>query len=108
MNKLRIRKLGVLSVAKMYAAMAFVISLLIAIPYGLFIIIFSLIGAGGARGEAALLVGGGGIVMGIIVMIAIPIMYTLMAFVGGAIGALIYNLFAGFVGGIEIEVESVA
>ena len=27
MNKLRIRKLGVLSVAKMYAAMAFVISL---------------------------------------------------------------------------------
>ena len=55
MSTLRIKKLGVLSVAKMYAAMAFVISLLIAIPYGLFIIIFSLVGAAGAKGN------GGGI-----------------------------------------------
>jgi hypothetical protein len=108
MNKLRIKKLGVLSVAKMYAAMACVISLLIAIPYGLFIIIFSLIGAAGARGEAGLAVGGMGIIGGILVMIGIPILYTVFAFVGGCIGALIYNLFAGFVGGIEIEVESVA
>lgn len=107
MNKLRIRRLGVLSVAKMYAAMAFVISLLIAIPYGLFIIIFSLIGASGARGDAALALGGGGIIGGIAVMIILPIIYTLMAFVGGIIGAAIYNLFAGMVGGIEIEVENV-
>lgn len=107
MNKLRIKKLGLLSVAKMYAAMAFVISLLIAIPYGLFIIIFSLMGAAGSRGDAAMLVGGGGIVMGIVVMIAIPIIYTIMAFIGGLIGALIYNIFAGLVGGIEIEVENV-
>jgi len=106
-STLRIKKLGVLSVAKMYAAMAFVISLLIAIPYGLFIIIFSLIGASGAKGDAAFMVGGGGIVMGILLMIGLPIMYTIMAFIGGAIGALIYNLFAGFVGGIEIEVENV-
>ena len=108
MSTLRIKKLGVLSVAKMYAAMAFVISLLIAIPYGLFIIVFSLIGAAGARGDAGLMVGGGGIVLGIVVMIALPVMYTIMAFIGGALGALIYNLFAGFVGGIEIEVENVA
>lgn len=111
MQKLRIKKLGVLSVAKMYAAMAFVISLLIAIPYGLIIIIFSLIGASGASradGGAALALGGGGIVMGIVIMIALPIMYTVIAFIGGVIGAFIYNIFAGFVGGIEIEVENVA
>ena len=108
MNKLRIKKLGVLSVAKMYAAMAFVISLLIAIPYGLFIIIFSLMGASAARGDAGLAMGGFGIVGGIAVMILLPIFYTLMAFIGGAIGALIYNIFASFVGGIEIEIESVA
>ena len=108
MSTLRIKKLGVLSVAKMYAAMAFVISLLIAIPYGLFIIIFSLVGAAGTKGDAAFMVGGGGIVMGILVMIGLPIMYTVMAFIGGALGALIYNIFAGFVGGIEIEVENVA
>ncbi len=111
MQKLRIKKLGVLSVAKMYAAMAFVISLLIAIPYGLIIIIFSLIGASGASrsdGGAAIALGGGGIVMGIVIMIALPIMYTVIAFIGGVIGAFVYNIFAGFVGGIEIEVENVA
>ena len=107
MNKLRIRKLGVLSVAKMYAVMMLVISLLIAIPYGLFIIIFSLIGAGSAGGDAALMLGGGGIVMGLGIMIGMPIMYALMGFVFGALGALIYNVFAGMVGGIEIEVENI-
>ena len=37
--------------------------------------------------------------------IAAPIMYGLMGFVMGAIGALIYNLIAGWVGGIEMELE---
>jgi hypothetical protein len=107
MNKLRIRKLGVLSVAKIYAVMMLVISLLIAIPYGLFIIVFSLIGAGSAGGDAAIMLGGGGIVMGLGVMIGMPIMYALMGFVFGALSALIYNVFAGMVGGIEIEVENI-
>lgn len=108
MNKLRIKKLGPMSVAKMYAAMAFVISLLIAVPYGLFIIGFSLMGASAGRGSEALALGGGGIVIGIIAMVAIPLMYTVMAFIGGLIGAVIYNIFAGMVGGIEIEVENVS
>ena len=107
MNKLRIRKLGVLSVAKMYAVIMLVISLIIAVPYGLFIIGFSLIGAGSARGDAALMLGGGGVVMGIVVMIVLPLMYAAMGFVFGAIGAFIYNIFAGMVGGVEIEVENI-
>ena len=107
MNKLKIRKLGVLSVAKMYAVIMLVISLIIAVPYGLFIIVFSLIGAGSARGDAAFMLGGGGIVAGIAVMIIVPIMYSVMGFIFGAIGALIYNVFAGIVGGIEIEVENI-
>ena len=32
-------------------------------------------------------------------------MYGVMGFIGGAIGAFVYNLVAGVVGGIEIEVE---
>lgn len=110
MNKLKIRKLGILSVAKIYAVMMLVMSLLFAIPYGLFIIIFALIGGAGAGsqdGLAGLAVGGGGVIMGIVFMIAIPIMYGLMGFVAGALSALIYNIFAGLVGGIQIEVENV-
>ena len=106
MNKLRIKKLGILSVAKIYAVMMLVISLLISIPYGLIIMIFgvAMMGTGQRGGMAA---GGGSIVLGLAVMIILPIVYAGFGFVGGALGALLYNLFAGFVGGIEIEVENI-
>lgn len=106
MNKLRIKKLGVLSVAKMYAVIMLVVSLIISIPYGLIIMVFgaAMMGTGERGGMAA---GGGSIVAGLAVMIILPIVYSAMGFVGGAIGALLYNIFAGIVGGIEIEVENV-
>lgn len=110
MNRLRIKKLGIISVAKIYAVMMFVISLLIAIPYGLVIIVISLVGgasAGSQDGFSGLMVGGGGIVMGLVVMIAIPIFYACIGFIAGIIGALVYNILAGIVGGIEIEVENI-
>ena len=55
MNKLRIRKLGILSVAKMYAAIMLVVSLLISIPYGLIIMVFgaAMMGTGQRGGMAA-------------------------------------------------------
>ncbi|MFN2502501.1 MAG: hypothetical protein ABR530_10885 [Pyrinomonadaceae bacterium] len=107
MNRLRIRKLGVLSIAKMYAAVLLVLSLIISIPYGLIVIIYALFGASILGGNAALAVGGGGVVLGVLIMIGLPIMYSAIGFVGGAIGALIYNLFANYLGGIEIEVETI-
>jgi hypothetical protein len=107
MNKLRIRRLGVLSFAKMQGLMGFVIGLIIGVIYGLIIIAYSLLGASLVKGDSALAIGGGGVVLGIIVIIAMPIMYGIFGFIGGAIGALIYNLFAGMVGGLEIEVENI-
>jgi hypothetical protein len=35
----------------------------------------------------------------------VPIIYAAMGFVFGALGALIYNLVAKWIGGIEVEVE---
>jgi hypothetical protein len=64
----------------------------------------AMMGSGGRGGFAA---GGSSIVVGFLVMIGLPIFYGAMGFIGGAIGALLYNLFAGMVGGIEIEVENV-
>ena len=110
MNKLRIRKLGILSIAKIYAVMMLVMSLLFSVPYGLFIIVFSLIGGAGVGKESGfggLAVGGGGVVVGLLFMIGIPILYAIMGFIGGALSALVYNIFAAMVGGIEIEVENV-
>jgi hypothetical protein len=90
----------------MYALMMLVISLIISIPYGLVIMIFgaAMMGTGERGGFMA---GGGSIVMGLLFMIGIPIFYGAMGFVFGAIGALVYNVFAAMVGGIEIEVENI-
>jgi len=107
MNRLRIKKLGVLSVAKMQGVMGLVIGLIIGVIYGLIIIAYSLLGASILKGNSSLAVGGGGVVVGIIAMIAIPIIYGIIGFIGGALGALLYNLFAGMVGGVEIEVDSI-
>ena len=107
MNKLRIRKLGVLSVAKIEGAILFVLSLLISIPYGLILIIYGLVGGSAIGNSAGLAIGAGGVVIGLLIMVGLPIMYGIMGFVGGAIAALLYNLFSNWVGGIEIEVESV-
>ena len=107
MNKLVIRKLGIMSVAKMYAVLMLVMSLLISIPYGLIIIVISLTGASSVGGQGGLAFGGGGVIFGLAIMIGMPIFYGVAGFIGGCIGALLYNLFAGMVGGIEIEVENV-
>ena len=40
-------------------------------------------------------------------MIGLPIVYGVMGFIMGAIMALVYNIFSGMVGGIEMEVESI-
>jgi hypothetical protein len=43
--------------------------------------------------------------LGFLAIIVFPIMYGAIGFVAGAIGALIYNLVARWVGGIEIEFQ---
>jgi hypothetical protein len=63
-----------------------------------------MMGMAGRQGAAA---GGVGVVWGIVGLIFFPIFYGIVSFVAGAIGALLYNLCAGFIGGVEIEVENV-
>ncbi len=44
---------------------------------------------------------------GLIFVIIMPVLYIIFGFIGGIIGAFIYNLSAKWVGGIEIEIETV-
>jgi len=108
MNRLRINKMGVLSVAKIQGLIGLIIGLLIGLIYGFFIIVYSLFGAGMVGGDAAVAIGGGGVVLGIVAIIFFPIFYGVLGFIGGAIGAALYNVFARVVGGIEMETESLA
>jgi len=109
MAEMVVRKVGILSVAKIEGLLMFVVGLFIGVIYGLFFIIFGagLMAAMAQRGGGEQALGGvGPIVIGVLMMIGFPIFYGVMGFVGGAIGALIYNIAAGVVGGIRLELEA--
>lgn len=91
----RVKRLGVISVANIQGLFGVVLGLIFGIFYGL---LFTLIGLGGV-GE------GGGILAGIglLVIIVAPVFYGVVSWVSGALISLIYNLLAGWTGGIEMN-----
>ena len=106
MAKMQIKRMGVFSCAKIYSITMAAFGLIFGVIYGLF---FMVVGgamlAGGGRDSGA--AGASGLVIGLVMMIAIPVFYGILGFVMGAVGALVYNVAAGFVGGIELELENV-
>jgi len=92
-----LKKIEVLSAAKISAAMGVVGGLLAAILFAIPSLIFgSLMDAGGF-----------GVGMGVGAIIFLPIMYGIAGFIGGAIYAFVYNIVSKWVGGIEIELVNV-
>ncbi|MEX1130298.1 MAG: hypothetical protein WD227_11155 [Vicinamibacterales bacterium] len=93
-----VKSIGVVSVGKMYGAITAAMGLL----FGIGIALFSVLGAGLAdTTESAIL----GPVLGVGAVIVLPIFYGVLGFIGGVIGAALYNLFAAMVGGVEIQTE---
>jgi hypothetical protein len=105
MAKMVIKRFGVFSAAKIYGVVMAGVGLVIGIPLGLLMIIFgaAMMSAAGSRGAAG---GGVGIGIGVFYMIGLPIFYGVIGFIFGAIGAAIYNLAAGMLGGVELELEN--
>jgi hypothetical protein len=96
---IEIKKLGVISVGKMLGLLYAILGLI----FGAIFSCVSLIGAMAAFTES-----GGealGLLFGVGSIIFLPIIYGLMGFVTGLVVALIYNLIARFVGGIEFYTE---
>lgn len=93
-----IKRIGVWSAAKLYAAIMGAMGLLI----GLMFAAVSLVGGAAAGMEEAGVFAG---LFGVGAIIIAPIFYGVMGLIGGAIGALLYNLFAGLVGGLEVDTE---
>ncbi len=107
MAEMTIKRFSVFSVAKIQGLLGFVIGLLIGVIYGLF---FMMAGAFmsslAPRGDGQF-AGVSSVVIGLVMMIAIPVFYGILGFIGGCIGALVFNLAAGVVGGIRFELEGV-
>jgi hypothetical protein len=105
MAKMHVKRVGVFSYAKITAVTNAAFGLILGVIYGLiFMVVGGAIMAGGGRGSSG--AGASSFVIGLIMMVAIPIFCAIFGFIGGAIGALIYNVAAGFVGGIELELEN--
>ena len=108
MSRMVIKRLGVFSVAKIYSVVMAGMGLLIGIPFGLIMIIFgaAIMTAGRNSGAGAGMGVGFGVGLGIFYMVGLPILYAVLGFIFGAIGALIYNVAAGIIGGVEMELEN--
>src|SRR2546425_13186579 len=99
MAEMTVRRVGVLSLAKMQGLLMFVMGLIIGVIYGL---IFMLFGAAmsslAPRGEGQAMGGVSSIVIGLILMIAIPVFYGIIGFIAGAIGGFLYHILEGDLG----------
>ena len=105
MAKFQIKRMGVFSCAKIYSVVMAAFGVIIGVIYGLlFMVVGGAMMAGGGRDSGA--AGASSLVVGIIMMVVIPILYGVIGFVFGAIGGVVYNIAAGFVGGIEMEMEN--
>ncbi len=91
-----IKRVGVLKLAIFQGCMCAGLGLIAALPFVLFGSMLAGLGHNSALP---------GMFGGIAALIFIPILYGVFGFIMGAIAAALYNLIAGVVGGIEIEVE---
>jgi hypothetical protein len=96
-----VKSVGVMSVAKIMG-LIYGCTGLLAAPFFLLVGLLSSF-ANHGRSSAAGIFGMG---LGVVIAIFIPVIYGVMGFVMGAISALLYNAFAGWVGGIELELEA--
>src|SRR2546423_1692368 len=106
MTNLTIKRVGVLSLAKIFGLIFLVIGLIVGVIYGLFIMLFGaamMSRMGGDAGGAA--AGTGVVVGGLAAMVIMPLFYSVLGFVMGAIYALVFNAASGFLGGLELQVE---
>jgi hypothetical protein len=91
-----IKSVGVLSVARIMGLVYGCLGLLLA-PF------FLLVGLlGSLAGQQKTPFAG---IFGVVFAILMPVLYGGLGFIMGAIGSLLYNLFAKWVGGFELELE---
>ncbi|HWH59477.1 MAG TPA: hypothetical protein VN682_17750 [Terriglobales bacterium] len=91
-----IKSVGVLSVAKIFGLLYGCMGLI-------FVPIFLIMAVAGAMAGPKEFPFGG--VLGVVLAFVMPIFYGGMGFVMGAVGALLYNLTAGWIGGFEVQLE---
>ena len=93
-----IKRVGPVSCAKITGTLYVIVGLVID---G----IFSLIAVAGGFASNTTVAAGIGTMVGIGAIVVFPILYGCLGFVGTLIAAWLYNVVAGLVGGVEMEVQ---
>lgn len=96
----KLKRVGVLSFAKIQSAVMGVMGLVVGLIYGVILAVTGIITVvGGSRAGIMMLVGG------VAAVILLPLLYAALGFVFGALSAWVYNTVARHIGGIEVEFE---
>ena len=97
----RIRRFGVMKTSTIVAAMYLTVAFVIGLPIALIVAV-----AGTSTGAAGQ---GTGAALGIVlVVVLLGLFYAVIGWIFTAIACVLYNIVAGWVGGIEIQLEAVA
>jgi len=91
-----LKKIGVLSSSKLLAFLMAVVGLIAGIIYSFGGAIYDVLTTGSVNLGTAL---------AFLALIGMPIIFAIPGFIVGAIGAFLYNLVAGWVGGIEMDFD---
>jgi hypothetical protein len=91
----KLRRLGVLFSAKLQASLMAFIGLIAGILYAFGGFVYELLTGTLNSGTA----------LAFFALIGMPVIFAAFGFISGAIGAVLYNLVAGRVGGIEMDFE---
>jgi hypothetical protein len=97
----RVKRIGPLSLAKVMGLVYAGLGLIVGAIMSLVAVLGAAVGFAHRGGGVPML----GVLFGAGAVILLPIFYGLLGFVCGAIGAWIYNLAAGAVGGLELDLE---
>lgn len=91
----KIKRIGVLSLAKLQAGIMAFSGLIIGAFYAIIGAVFGVVGDSFGIGTG----------LGLLAIVVFPILYAILGFISGALIAFVYNLIAGRVGGVEVELE---
>ena len=98
MAAMTVKHVGVFSVAKIYGALSGTMGLI----FGVILALVSTLGAGFSGDDVPAFLGP---MLGVGAIIFLPVFYGLMGLCMGAVMAALYNLLAGVVGGVSVDVE---
>lgn len=109
-KKMKLRRVGIFSTAKVSAIIAGVMGLLIGIMFAIPSLILGaavpdIISAGNVTGIDVFNFSGMLAGLGILMAVVLPVILAIVGFIMGALSALVYNIVARLVGGYEVEFE---